>query len=118
MRNSIASLTGGYRRQTPADTAAQQRFNDFIDAVYPQAKAASQTLKQKLLDSGLEPAGFEIPLRNMRAEADLFRSENLPLLAEEVKLSNEYDKIIGAQTVQWEDQELTPSQMNPDLPGP
>jgi oligoendopeptidase F len=96
-----------------ADTAAEQRFIAFIDAVYPQAEAALQTLKQKLLDSGLQPAGFEIPLRNMRAEADLFRSENLPLRTEEVKLSKRYDEIVGAQTVQWEGQELTPSQLTP-----
>ena len=96
-----------------ADTAAQQRFNRFIDDVYPQAEAVSQTLKQKLLASALQPAGFEIPLRNLRAEADLFRSENLPLLVEEVKLSTQYDQIVGAQTVEWEGQELTPSQLQP-----
>jgi oligoendopeptidase F len=96
-----------------ADPIASKRFNTFVDGVYPQAEAALQTLKQKLLASGLQPAGFEIPLRNMRAEADLFRSENLPLLTEEVKLSKRYDEIVGAQTVQWEGQELTPSQLTP-----
>jgi oligoendopeptidase F len=96
-----------------SDSTARQRFVAFVDAVYPQAEAALQTLKQKLLDSGLEPSGFEIPLRNMRAEADLFRSENLPLLTEEVKLSKRYDEIVGAQTVLWEGQELTPSQLTP-----
>ena len=96
-----------------SDIMARQRFNRFIDEVYPQAETASQTLKQKLLDSGLQPAGFEIPLRNLRAEADLFRAENLPLLAEEVKLYNQYDQIVGAQTVQWEGQELTPPQIQP-----
>jgi oligoendopeptidase F len=100
------------------DSAAQQRFNRFIDEVYPQAEVAAQTLKQKLLASGLQPAGFEIPLRNLRAEADLFRNENLPLLAEEVKLSNQYDLILGAQTVQWEGQELTPSQLGPIFQDP
>ena len=75
--------------------------------------AAEQALKQKLLASGLEPEGFAIPLRNMRAEADLFREENLPLLAEENKLRTEYDKIIGAQTVTWEGQERTVDQMKP-----
>ena len=101
-----------------ADAAAQERFNHFIDEVYPQAEAASQTLKQKLLASGLQPAGFEIPLRNLRAEADLFRSENLPLHAEEVKLSTQYDQIVGAQTVQWQGQELTPSQLGPTFQDP
>jgi oligoendopeptidase F len=95
------------------DSSARQRFNAFVDAVYPQAEAALQTLKQKLLASGLVPAGFEIPLRNMRAETDLFRSENLPLLTDEVKLSKRYDEIVGAQTVQWEGQEMTPSQLTP-----
>ena len=96
-----------------ADAAARHRFNTFIDAVYPQARAALQTLKQKLLESQLQPAGFEIPLRNLRAEADLFRAENLPLQAEETKLTTQYDQISGAQTVQWEGQELTPSQLTP-----
>jgi oligoendopeptidase F len=96
-----------------ADSAARQRFDNFIDAVYPPAEAVSQTLKQKLLASGLQPDGFEIALRNLRAQADLFRSENLPLFAEETKLSNQYDQIIGAQTVLWDGQELTPAQLAP-----
>ncbi len=70
-------------------------------------------LKQKLLASGLQPEGFEIPLRNMRAEADLFRSENLPLLSEQEKLSKQYDQIIGAQTIQWNGEDLTPRQLQP-----
>jgi oligoendopeptidase F len=59
----------------------------------------------------LEPEGFAIPLRNMRAEADLFREANLPLLAEQQKLSLEYDKIFGAQTVEWEGKEVTLTQL-------
>ena len=43
----------------------------------------------------------------MRAEADLFRSANLPLLAEQQKLAIQYDKIYGAQTVKWEGEEIT-----------
>jgi len=43
----------------------------------------------------------------MRAEADLFRESNLSLLAEQQKLCIEYDKIFGAQTVQWEGEEVT-----------
>ncbi len=95
------------------DTLAQQRFNAFVDDIYPQAQAAEQTLKQKLLASGLEPAGFDIPLKNLRAEADLYREANLPLLSEELKYWIEYDQIIGAQTVVWEGAELTPTQLRP-----
>ena len=90
-----------------ADKEADARMNKFLDGIFPNAMAAEQKLKEKLLASKLEPAGFEIPLRNMRAEADLFREPNLPLLYEEKKLAIEYDKIYGAQTVKWEGEEIT-----------
>ena len=96
-----------------ADAEAEQRYNTFIGEVYPQIEAAEQRLKQKLLESGLEPAGFEIPLRNLRAEAALFRETNLPLLVENRKLGTQYNKIVGGQTVQWEGQELTLQQLRP-----
>ena len=90
-----------------ADQAADERMNHFLDGIYPNVMAAEQKLKEKLLASHIDPHGFEIPLRNMRAEADLFRPSNLPLLAEHQKLAIQYDKILGAQTVQWEGQEVT-----------
>jgi len=43
----------------------------------------------------------------LRSEAAIFHPDNLPLLSQEMKLSAEYDKIIGAQTVMWEGQEKT-----------
>ena len=95
------------------DKDAEQRYHTFLDTIYPAAQEAEQHLKEKLLASGLEPAGFEVPLQKMRAEAALFREVNLPLLTEERKLSTQYNKIIGAQTVQWEGQEVTISQLRP-----
>jgi oligoendopeptidase F len=96
-----------------ADPEAERQFNTFLDEIFPLAQAAEQRLKEKLLQSGLEPTGFEMPLRNMQSEAALFRAENLPLFTEEAKLSTQYDKIIGAQTVQWAEQELTLTQLQP-----
>jgi oligoendopeptidase F len=49
----------------------------------------------------------------MRAEASLFREANLPLLSDELKLSTEYDRIVGGQTVVWDGQELTLPQLQP-----
>ncbi|MEO8606275.1 MAG: M3 family oligoendopeptidase [Chloroflexota bacterium] len=99
------------RNTTDADISA--RFEKLLDNLLPQVEAAEQTLKQKLLDSKLEPAGFEIPLRNMRTEAALFREANLPLLSEEQKLRADYDKIIGAQTVVWQGEEITLTRLKP-----
>jgi oligoendopeptidase F len=101
------------RTVNTADEVADMGFNDFMDNIYPQLMEANQKLKEKLITSKLEPKGFEIPLRNMHAEFELFRSENLPLLAEEQKFNTQYDKIIGAQAVQWEGQEMTVTQLRP-----
>jgi oligoendopeptidase F len=90
-----------------ADKEAEARMNAYLDDIFPNVMAAEQKLKEKLLASNLEPRGFEIPLRNMRAEADLFRESNLPLLADQQKMCIEYDKLFGAQTVGWEGEEIT-----------
>jgi oligoendopeptidase F len=93
--------------QNTMDAQAEHRYHAFLENVYPSIQAADQKLKEKLLASGLQPAGMEIPLRNMQAEASLFRQDNLPLMTEEQKLGSEYNKIIGAQTVPWEGEEIT-----------
>ena len=89
------------------DKDAEQRFNNFMEKTFPGISEADQKLKEKLLASGLEPAGFAEPLRRMRAEADIFRMENIPLQVEEQKLNTEHDKIMGAQTVTWQGEEKT-----------
>jgi oligoendopeptidase F len=96
-----------------ADEQIDAQFNDFMDQIYPAYLAAEQKLKEILLASGLEPKGYTVQMRNMRAEADLFREENLPLLSEEQKMISEYDAIVGSQTVLWEGREVTVTQLKP-----
>lgn len=98
-----------------ADKEAQARFDKYMEEIYPKAMAAEQKLKEKLLSSGLMIEGFEVPMRNMREEFALFREENLPLLVKEEKLINSHDKIMGAQTVQWQGEEKTVRQMEVTL---
>lgn len=97
------------------DEVAEKRFAHFFDTIFQKSQAFEQKLKLKLLESKLEPAGFEVPLRNYRSEVDLFREENLPLLAEEQKLGTEIDKIVGADTVIWDGKETTIMQLGPYL---
>jgi oligoendopeptidase F len=101
--------------QNTADRALEEQFNHFVEHMYPNFQAAEQTLKEKFVASGLQPHGFEIPLRNLRAEANLFRAENLPLITQEQKYEKEFDKLIGSETVQWDGEEFTPTQMLPFL---
>jgi oligoendopeptidase F len=101
-----------------ADKQAEARYNNFFDHIYPKSQDSEQKLKKKLLESGIHPQGFTVPLKNIRAEIAIFREENLALLAEEHKLAAEYDKIIGAQTVEWEGEEVTLNQLLPVYQNP
>ncbi|HLV35143.1 MAG TPA: M3 family oligoendopeptidase [Spirillospora sp.] len=103
--------------QDTTDKAAEAAYTCFLDNVRPAHSAAEQRLKEKLLASGLEPAGFEIPLRHMRAEAEIFREANIPLLVQVDKLGLEYDRIVGAQTVEWAGEEKTLAQAYAALEG-
>jgi oligoendopeptidase F len=94
-----------------ADEKSTQLFNAYMEETFPKWKAAEQKLKEKLLASGLSVPGFELALRNMRADADLFREENLPLQVKEEKLSKEHDKVLGAQSVDWQGKETTVLEM-------
>jgi oligoendopeptidase F len=95
------------------DKAALERFHTWLQAVGEPFQSAEQKLKEKLLASGLDPVGFEIPLRNMRTEAEIFREANVPLSTQERKLMDEYNRIIGAQTIIWEGEERTLIQLKP-----
>ncbi len=101
--------------QYTSDEDVEKQFNDFIELTQTEIKKADQAAKQKLIDSGMEPKGFELPLKKLRAEHALFSEQNLPLLVEEQKLCNEYNKLIGGITFQWEGEERTASQMFPLL---
>jgi oligoendopeptidase F len=94
-----------------SDPAVEAGFNHYIEGIQPSVKTAEQKLKDKLLASGLSPKGFETALHMMRAEAEIFKEENLPLLAEEQKLLTEYFKLLGSLSVMWEGQERTLTQM-------
>lgn len=95
------------------DEAATKRFHSYLGDIMEKMEPKEQVLREKILASGLQPPGFEIALRNIQTDVNLFREENVPLFTEEQKLSNEHDRIIGAQTVIWEGKELTLAQLKP-----
>jgi oligoendopeptidase F len=94
-----------------ADEAAEKRHDEFLEKIQTPSEERNQKLRNKLLASKLSPAGFALPLKKMRVQADIFREANLPLLVDEQKLSDEYMKIRGAQTVSWDGKEITESQL-------
>ncbi len=113
----MGAITEAYSRNNfavtanTADEEASRRFDRFLEELLPKAMEADQRLKEKLLETGLVPENFEIPIRIIRTEAGLFRQENLPLITSLQQLSNQYDKIVGAQTVTFDGEERTLSAM-------
>jgi oligoendopeptidase F len=101
-----------------ADDEGQERFKRYAENVMPKAREMDQRLKEKLLASGLEPEGFDVPLRRMRVEAEIFRTENLPLQTEIEKLGLELSKISGARVINWDGEELTQQQVFAKLQDP
>lgn len=93
------------------DSESEKLFLHFIEDIVPQSRRQEDALNRKLLETGLDVAGMEVALRKIKAQVEIFREENLPLFTELKKLSTEYDKLKGAQTVIWEGEELTLDQM-------
>jgi oligoendopeptidase F len=97
-----------------ADETAEQAFLDFVSDVQPKASVADQELKERFLATEPDPQNFPdlaLTIRNMQNQADLFREKNVPLETELAKLGNEYDKITGAMTADWEGEEKNLSQL-------
>ncbi|HUN24538.1 MAG TPA: M3 family oligoendopeptidase [Anaerolineales bacterium] len=92
-----------------------ERYTDLIENFWPQIVENETALKKKLLESGLTPPGLEVPMRDIRGDAALFRAENLPLHTEEEKLVMQYDKIIGTQSVEWQGETKTLIQLEAEL---
>ena len=110
-----ARLTVEVTRDTK-NKAAELRYNAFLDKIFQKSQAANQTLKTKLISSGLEPQDFKIPLLKMKAEASIFHKDNLALLSNERKLASQYNKITGSQSVTWDDKQLTLQQLRLTVP--
>jgi len=99
--------------QDTTDEDANERYLRYNDEVLPQVMTVENQLNQKLVKSGIVLDGMEVPLQKIKADIELFREENLPLISRENNLGTEYDRLIGAQTVEWDGEEVTLAQLRP-----
>lgn len=93
------------------DEQAKARFMRFIQELYPQFLRVNDAMNRKIVDSGLTPPNYEVPLRAIKSQIALFREANLPLLSQEQAWTKEYEEINGAQTVLWDGEEKTLTQV-------
>jgi oligoendopeptidase F len=93
------------------DAEKEQAYLDLVNNVWPQVQVAEQALKERLLALNLPDTDIALMLRQLEAEAALFRDENVPILTELARLSNEYDKITGGLKTEWDRETKNLSQL-------
>lgn len=109
-----ANLYINMTRRT-ADAGAQGAFTEFVEKVEPELKRVAFELDKRIARSpfadDLDQRRYGVLLRRLRVDVDLFREENIPLQTEVTKLDQEYSKINGAMTVEFDGATRTLPQM-------
>jgi oligoendopeptidase F len=102
--------------------AAEKAYLDFVEHVEPQLKPRQFALEQIYVAhpqrEKLSPHRFQVFDRDVKNHVELFRPENVPLETEEAKLCQQYQKLIGSQTVNFRGEEKTLVQMGRYLEEP
>lgn len=87
-----------------------------VEEIMPIVEQRDFNLKQKVLSSpGVGELGsrYEVFLRNIRSEVELFREENIPLQTEDIKMGQEAEKISGGQSAEFRGVTYTLPQLAP-----
>jgi oligoendopeptidase F len=101
------------RSQDTTDEAAKSAYLHYVREVAPKIQEAENGLRRRLVDAGFDDPRMATVLRQFRADIDLFREENLALIAEERSLSSKYGEIVGGLTVAFDGEDRTLAQLAP-----
>lgn len=97
------------------DLTAEKRYVQWVEEIEPLTKPRqfqlTETFTTHPCTRELPRKRFEVFEREMRSQVELFRPENVPLETGESKLSQQYQKLTGSLTVQYEGKEQTLIQM-------
>ncbi len=89
-----------------------QAYRDFVQKIQPLIAPFSDKLNKKAMDSPYIKAlekeeGYDIMIREIRKEIDIFREKNIPLFTEIQTETQRYGQLTGAMTVEVDDTEMT-----------
>lgn len=98
-----------------ADTAAEEAHLRFGSEIDPKADEQRSRLQRRLVELGYVRHGLEVMVQKFRNQIELFSEANVPVFGELAKLTAAWTKVVGAMTVDWDGEELTPVQMLPYL---
>jgi len=97
------------------DKKAEAAYLSFVRDVDPKLKPLSSELDKKIATSphadALPKARYEVLLRGMRVDIELFREANIPLETELAELDQKYNQTIGRMTVEFDGATRTMPQM-------
>jgi oligoendopeptidase F len=98
-----------------ADEDKEQAYLHFLEKIAPRAKPYFHALNEKYVAcehrEELDKERYGVLDREVEAQIELFREENIPLQTEVAKLAQQYQKITGAMTVEYRGEERTLPQM-------
>lgn len=97
------------------DAAREKSYLDFIEQVVPVAKAWGNKLDRKFLGCSyrgrLPLDRFGTLIRRIENRVALFREENIPLQTEDDKLRQQYQKLVGCLSANYDGKERTMQEM-------
>lgn len=90
----------------------RKAYQDFVQNIQPQVAPVADQLNKKaaassFLNSLAKTEGYDIMIRNLKKEIELFREENVPLYVEINTETQKYGQLSGAMTIDWEGKEVT-----------
>jgi oligoendopeptidase F len=101
------------------DKSRSEAYRHFTQEIMPAIKPLDFELKKKLVASydSIEPKNdyYFVCIRNMRADVELFRPQNVELEKQEHLHIQEYQTVCGAMTVEFDGQQLTMPQIGRKL---
>ena len=97
------------------DPEREKAFLHFVENIEPKLKPRSFRLEQLLVENpffeNLDKTEYGVFKRKVRTHVELFRPENVPLETEETKLGQQYQKLVGTMTAQYDGREQTLPQL-------
>ena len=102
------------------DESIRDHFNDFVQNIQPNIAPLSDQLNKKAADnphlsSLQQEVGYDIMIREMNKDIEIFREENVPLFTELQTESQKYGQISGAMSVTLDGEEVTLQQAGVQL---
>jgi oligoendopeptidase F len=94
-----------------ANDFLRDRFNDFVTNIEPNISPIANELNKKLIASRftdqLPKNIYGVYIRHIQKSIELFREKNIPLKTEMQQKEQEFGAISGAQTITWNNEEIT-----------